>query len=164
MTWTPGADGNPIGNPVYPPLPIRVVDQIAPTLRFRRLKRWLRARQMAFDEWAASGVPFAIEDGAPGVWPPANLVSGALNIIPGPNSSGGFVHGEYAGASDYGYAQIIIYKGQDTSTMRYLIGHEAGHALGFWHGGTGIMSSPTEGLHPNAEELEALGSYYLQAH
>ena len=127
MTWLPGVEGNPIGNPVYE-LPIRVVDQIGPTLRFLQKKRWYAARAGAFEEWSASGVPFVIQEGMPGTWPPTNLATGCINIIPGPNSSGGYIEtNPLFPGSPCGYAQCLIVKGLTLRRMRYILGHEAGH-------------------------------------
>jgi hypothetical protein len=155
--WYPGAEGNPIGDPAYE-LPIRVVDQIGPTLRFLVKRRWYTARAAAFEEWGQSGVPFVIQEGMPGTWPPTNLATEAINIIPGPNSSGGYIQANplFPG-SPCGYAQCLIVKGLTLRRIRYILAHEAGHALGFAHGGTGVMAGAWR---PNDEEIAALEAYY----
>ena len=161
--WYPGDPANPITGPAYIMHPVVVVDSVALRLKWRTRRRWRLARDLALSEWAP--VDFRAIEVLPKEWPPTDLYTLAINLFYGEvgGNSGGYVEtNPLFPNSPYGYAQVNAYNGLDKPTMRYLIAHEVGHALGFWHGGDGVMCADPYlfHAHPNAEELSALENYY----
>ena len=176
-------DGSRLVQPHYRTMPdfLRVYDIPVRTSGWARWQKklWRSVRDKALSRW---GIPVrVIEKGlVVGDYPPEGITLDIFEPDPayGGNNYGGFglapiSHPE---TSDYdeatweagkGFALIHPKTVSDAFAARvggYLTGaicHEVGHALGFGHGGTGVMRAAlSPPYYPNAEELGALRYYW----
>lgn len=170
--------------PHYPTMPdfIRVYDTVVRTAGWRRSERrlWRDVRTKALTRW---GYPFRVlERGlVRGDYLPNGITLDVQAIGTSSNNYGGFGLApiDNPSSSDYDEATWNDAKGfvlmHPTTVANafaarvggYLTGamcHEFGHALGFGHGGTGIMRSALlPPYYPNAEDLAALRAYWGEA-
>lgn len=161
-TWSPPDSG---AAPEYCPQEIQVIDMLAGTLGPSHLAKWYAGRNAAFTEW---GLPFGITESSEVVpWTDANVNSGAVQqnatqcaifIIKDkrttPGDQGGLVVSPAGGG-------VILnpWSGwwQSQTNISLIVAHETGHALGFNHGGNGVMSGAA---HVNNEERSLARTYY----
>ena len=183
-TYTGDTDGRPV-KPHYLTMPdrIRVWDPAVRTQGWTRFQRklWRQARTAALSRW---GYPFeVVEKKNPAVYLPEGITLRPFTPNPeyGKNSYGGFglepiLHPETSDYDEYawnmgkGFALIYptvvtnAFAARVTGVLTGTMGHEIGHALGFGHGGTGIMESVLNPpYYPNLEELNALEAYWGRA-
>lgn len=168
--WTPGGD---FGSPTYS-LPIQVVDSAKSTFIGERRKRWREAVNLSLSRW---GLPFELDHlpeseqsyvvtaetlSSLGVNPliiPNAIVLVRLHSAVGENNqnSGGWIQEMGGGICIY-----APWRGWwapfPPSQITQIITHEIGHALGFGHGGNGVMAGA---FRPNAQEVALAAAYYL---
>jgi hypothetical protein len=168
-SWYPG---NYVPDPAYPPhystMPeyLRVVDAGLPQLTGKRAAFWLRCRDSGLAEWAPTGlkiklpldaeaygaqrVTFNLADPQVGDLPAAHC----FEVCPPLTKSGsGWLHVDPDSFEQYFLAR-------NTARLKYLFAHEFGHALGFGHGGDGIMDQTPEHAVVNDEEIAAVRAYW----
>jgi len=166
FAWSPGGD---FGSPTYS-LPIRVVDYTRSTFIGKRRLRWREACDRALDSWE---LPFALETAPeveqayratsesvsvfsvnPLIFPDA-IALVRLHIEESPDSAGWI--DEMGG----GICLFVAWRGWwepfPIAEVARIIAHEVGHALGFGHGGNGVMMG---NIHPNLEERALASAYY----
>jgi hypothetical protein len=152
-------------------MPIPVIDTLARTLTPEHRKIWKQARNAALANWSTGCVSFTVTTGT-GTWDDSIsdlgysrlLTPGAITIFRNQSSSPEMLG--YWDASSGGAFAVYApwgpwWKDYYRSQMIGDIGHELGHALGFGHGGNGIMMGATD--RPNATDLALLRSYYCGA-
>lgn len=154
--------------PAYSTFPtIRVQDCYAGFFKPRRQRFWRRSREAALAMWAAGGITFDVtESDEP-------YLCDRITLVPGdvPDPIAGWAAFEYPpcdeGCEGCAWTQLdlemvrSLIAGRNFGYLRYLIGHEVGHNLGFGHGGTGIMAGEW-GSRVNEEELAALRAYWFK--
>ena len=164
-TWGPGASGI---SPAYT-VPIHVVDALIGTFRTENRPTWRAARDRALAEWGVpftvtrmteTSLPYLFDDNIGTVGIDGMLLPDAIVIVRNRMSvfadQGGYsltVNGGIAVLSPW----APWWKSGAASPMQSDFAHELGHALGFNHGGTGVMAGAS---HVNAEELALAKGYY----
>jgi hypothetical protein len=168
--YGPGGTADASTTPTTYTMPIPVIDSLAPTLNPERRKIWKQARNAALAAWTTGCVSFTVTiDTTAGTWDDSIgdlgysrlLTSGAITIFRNESSSPQML-GYWDSSSGGGFAVYAPWapwwKDYYRTQMVGDIGHELGHALGFGHGGDGIMMGATD--RPTATDLALLRSYY----
>jgi hypothetical protein len=161
-TWGPGESGVA---PAYT-MPIHVVDAMVGTLRPDHRAAWRDARNEALAEWALpftvtrlpeSSLPYLFDDNIGTVGIDGMLVPDAILLVR--NHMDQSDEAGYAEAVNGGIAAFSPWAPwwRPSSDMKAVIAHEVGHALGFYHGGTGVMSGASR---VNDEERALAADYY----
>jgi hypothetical protein len=158
--------------PHYRTMPeyLRIEDTFAPTLGLKKGRLWRRARNVAVLRWAPAvefrvrerqtgyrnqRITLATEDIQPGIggWT-------AFEVDPEPPHDGI----DYAPGMAWVHVDLETvsgaFAGNVTGPLAYVMTHELGHALGFGHGGTGVMAVPQMETSPSTEELELARDYW----
>jgi hypothetical protein len=169
--WYPG---NPdIDPPVYTTVPtIEVTD--GASMQAARRHLWERSRDEGLALWTPltfevveadlpAGYPFVLDGIGLDLYTLPEGVNGMGDYVPPPTLNQDAFGAGYAVFSKRRFGAMWELHETELNHryahrwMRALIAHEVGHALGFAHGGTGVMAG---GWRPNEEEIQAVKDYY----
>lgn len=153
--------------PEYRTIPMLfLADTIAPTISGLKLRWWRRARRKALEMWEAGGLDFIVGETTEKFG--NDEITLARADVPDPIDAWAAWQQPPCPEDSFncGWVQLDrvawkqAWKIRNLPRMKYLIGHELGHVLGFGHGGDGIMAARWTTNSVNAEELEALRTYW----
>jgi hypothetical protein len=157
---------------------IRVVDDVAATLRPLHRTIWRTARDRALAEWEAAGVRFVVTEGT-GVRYDGGMtgITSATIALIIPKTirlvrnvfkppTGTYAPEDFAWYVADVDGSLAVYTPDPAWWKRYYLPnvtstvcHELGHCLGLWHRTDGgVMAG---GQHPDAHDLDSVRAYYL---
>jgi hypothetical protein len=162
VAWGIGSSGE---TPAYT-VPIHFVDAMIDTLRPDRRREWRQARNRALTQWgipftvtrlSESSLPYVFDDNIGTVGIDGMLVPDAILIVRN-RMSAHADQGGYSSGVNGGIAILTPWAPwwKSASNIIPAVAHEVGHALGFYHGGTGVMS----GAERVSDEERALAQAY----
>jgi hypothetical protein len=149
-----------------------VVDWTIETIRpgDGRRATWVDRRDWALDQWSGGALEFVVERRTPSVrcapatWDSlsAELIAGAINVVRECPDTGWTSHGGWATVRGLGIVWMdlepFFFRPSNDNQARHITTHEVGHALGFGHGGGGVMATSTP--YVSTEEMAAVQYYY----
>lgn len=144
---------------------IRVVDDMARTLRLRKRRTWRKVRAAALAEWEQAGLKFVVEEGSgesyskadyggPGYYISPFAIPKAIRLIR--NRDNTFT--DMAAYNRQVDGSVAAFAPEaDLGYYQYVIVHEVGHCLGLNHRRIAVMAGQR---HPDQHDLDSVRAYY----